>query len=60
MNTEILNGLSIEELEERAEFTSAIAMADVAAEYSADQAVWEAEYYAGKYWETGCTAPICN
>lgn len=52
MNTENFKGLSIEELEERAEFT---AVPTELAEYSdAELSQMEADYAAGNYWKTGC------
>lgn len=55
MNNEILKGLSIEELEERTEFTAVPADADLSAYSQEELAQAEADFAAGKpYWKTGC------
>jgi hypothetical protein len=54
MNNEILNGLSIEELEERAEFTAVPQDADLSMYSESELASMEADYAAGNYWKTGC------
>lgn len=52
MNTENLKGLTIEELEERAEFTAV--PAELADYSDAELSQMEADYAAGNYWKTGC------
>jgi hypothetical protein len=56
MNKEILKGLSIEELEERAEFT-VTPTAELSSFSEAEIADMEADYAAGNYWQRGCK---CN
>lgn len=52
MNTENFKGLSIEELEERAEFT---VVPIELSEYSEEElSQMEADYAAGNYWQNGC------
>ena len=53
MNTENFKGLSIEELEERAEF-AAVPTAELANYSEAELYQMEAGYAAGNYWKNGC------
>ena len=53
MNTENFKGLSIEELEERAEF-AAVPTAELANYSEAELSPMEADYAAGNYWKNGC------
>lgn len=56
MNTENFKGLSIEELEERAEFTT-VPAGELANYSEAEIADMNADYAAGDYWKRGCK---CN